>query len=63
MKIMSEPMKLIEEEKEKLLKTKDEKAWYAICDEIKHRRNGQYPSYLSREILNLFQQQFPVKLS
>ena len=39
---MSEPMKLIEEEKEKLLKTKDEKAWYAVCDEIKDRRNGQY---------------------
>ena len=31
---MSEPMKLIEEEKEKLLKAKDEKAWYAVCEEI-----------------------------
>ena len=60
---MDEPMKLIDEEKEKLLKAKDEKTWYAICDEIKDRRNGQYPSYLSREILELYQQQFPVTLS
>ena len=60
---MSEPMKLIEEEKEKLLKTKDEKAWYAVCDEIKARRNGQYPGYLSREILQLYQKKFPITLS
>ena len=56
-------MKLIAEEKEKLLNTKDEKAWYAVCDEIKARRNGQYPSYLSREILQLFQDKFPITLS
>ena len=60
---MDEPMKLIEEEKEKLMKVKDEQAWYAVCDEIKDRRNGQYPSYLSREILELYQQKFPVTLS
>ena len=60
---MSEPMKLIEEEKEKLLKATDENAWYRVCDEIKARRNGQYPSYLSREILQLFQKQFPITLS
>ena len=60
---MDNPMKLIEEEKEKLLKAKDEKAWYVICDEIKARRNGQYPSYLSREILQLYQEKFPVTLS
>ena len=60
---MAEPMKLIEEEKEKLLKAKDEQAWYAVCDEIKDRRNGQYPAYLSREILELFQEKFPVTLS
>ena len=60
---MDEPMKLIEEEKEKLMKAKDEEAWYAVCDEIKDRRNGQYPSYLSREILELFQEKFPVILS
>jgi len=60
---MDEPMKLIEEEKEKLLKVRDEKAWYAVCDEIKDRRNGQYPSYLSREILELYQEKFPITLS
>ena len=60
---MDEPMKLIEEEKEKLLKAKNEQTWYAICDEIKDRRNGQYPGYLSREILELFQENFPVNLS
>ena len=60
---MNEPMKLIEEEKVKLLSAKDEQAWYAVCDEIKDRRNGQYPGYLSREILELFQDKFPVTLS
>ena len=60
---MDKPMKLIEEEREKLLKSKDEQAWYTICDEIKDRRNGQYPSYLSREILQLFQEKFPITLS
>ena len=60
---MDEPMKLIDKEKEKLLKTKDEQAWYTVCDEIKARRNGQYPSYLSREILQLFQEKFPITLS
>ena len=60
---MDEPMKLIEEEREKLLKANDEKAWYQVCDEIKARRNGQYPSYLAREILQLFQDKFPVTLS
>lgn len=56
-------MKLIEEEKEKLQKAKDEKAWYAVCDEIKKRRNGQYPDYLSREILVMYQAKFPPTLS
>ena len=60
---MDEPMKLTEEEKDKLLKSKDEKAWYSICDEIKDRRNGQYPNYLSREILELYQEKFSVTLS
>jgi len=59
---MDEPMKLIDQEKEKLLKAKDEQAWYAVCAEIKDRRNGQYPAYLSREILNLFQEKFPITL-
>ena len=63
MKIMSEPMKLIEEEKEKLSKAKDEKGWYAVCEEIKARRNGQYPAYLSREILEMYQDKFPPSIS
>ena len=56
-------MKLIDKEKEKLLSAKDEQAWYVVCDEIKDRRNGQYPGYLSREILDLFQEKFPVTFS
>tara|TARA_B100000029_G_scaffold12307_1_gene13047 strand:- start:1309 stop:1491 length:183 start_codon:yes stop_codon:yes gene_type:complete len=60
---MNEPMALLDTEKEKLMKARDEKAWYKICDEIKARRNGQYPNYLSRNILKLFQKKFPVKLS
>ncbi len=58
-----QPMKLTEEEREKLMKAKDEKAWYQVCDEIKGRRNGQYPAYLSREVLELFQENFPVTMS
>jgi len=58
-----QPMKLTEEEREKLMKAKDEKAWYQVCDEIKDRRNGQYPAYLSREVLELFQEKFPVTMS
>ena len=60
---MDRPMKLIEEAKEKLLSAKDEQAWYVVCDEIKARRNGQYPGYLSREILNLYQKKIPLTLS
>ena len=60
---MDEPMQLIKEEKEKLLNARDENAWYQVCDEIKARRNGQYPGYLSREILQLYQKKFPITLS
>ena len=60
---MDNPMQLIEEEKEKLLKVNDENAWYKVCAEIRARRNGQYPSYLSREILQMFQEKFPITLS
>ena len=58
-----QPMQLTIEEREKLQKSKDEKVWYQVCDEIKDRRNGQFPNYLAREVLELFQQQFPVTLS
>ena len=60
---MDEPMKLNDEEKAKLIKAKDEKEWYIVCDEIKSRRNGQYPNYLSIEILELYQGKFPVTFS
>ena len=60
---MDEPMQLIKEEKEKLLNARDENVWYQVCDEIKARRNGQYPGYLSREILQLYQKKFPITLS
>ena len=60
---MNEPMQLIEGEKEKLIKSKDENSWYKVCDEIKARRNGQYPNYLAREILKLYQEKFPITLS
>ena len=58
-----QPMQLTTEEREKLQNSKDEKAWYQVCDEIKDRRNGQFPNYLAREVLELFHQQFPVTLS
>tara|TARA_Y100001970_G_scaffold35646_2_gene44048 strand:- start:546 stop:728 length:183 start_codon:yes stop_codon:yes gene_type:complete len=60
---MSEPMALTRDEKRELISSKTEKEWYATCDKIKIKRNGQYPAYLSREILHLYQQKFPQKLS
>ena len=59
---MSEPMALTRDEKRKLIAVKTEKEWYVICDKIKIKRSGQYPPYLSREILDLYQQKFPEKL-
>ena len=55
---MTHPMALTREEIKTLKAAKDEKQWYKICDEIKVRRSGQYPPYLSREILELYQQKF-----
>ena len=60
---MDELMILTEDEKTSLESSRDESQWYKICDQIKERRNGQYPNYLSREILDLFQKKFPPKLS
>ena len=60
---MNEPMQLIDEEKEKLMKSNDETSWYKVCDEIKARRNGQFPNYLARKILKLYQEKFPITLS
>ena len=56
---MNEPMALTREEKEQLDNTNTEKEWYAVCDALQIKRNGQYPPYLSREILELFQKKFP----
>tara|TARA_Y100000590_G_C15401366_1_gene893930 strand:- start:449 stop:631 length:183 start_codon:yes stop_codon:yes gene_type:complete len=55
---MSEPMSLTREEIRELRATKTEEEWYSVCDKIKVKRSGQYPPYLSREILNLYQQKF-----
>jgi len=60
---MDQTMKLTKDEKTQLLKTKSEQEWYKVCNQIKERRNGQYPNYLSREILNLFQGKFEVDYS
>ena len=59
---MSEKMLLTREEKRELNSVTSEKEWYEICDKIKIKRSGQYPPYLSREILHLYQQKFPEKL-
>ena len=59
---MTEKMLLTREEKRELNSVSSEKEWYEICDKIKIKRSGQYPPYLSREILHLYQQKFPEKL-
>ena len=54
-------MSLTEQEIKELNSIKKENDWYQACDKIKKRRNGQYPSHLSREILEIYQQNFPSK--
>lgn len=58
-----EPMKLTAEETTKLNKVKTETDFYKVCDQIKARRNGQYPPYLSREILDIYNNKFSNELS
>ena len=53
-------MKLTQEEKNKLIIAKDEKEWYAICEDIKKRRNGIYPNDLAREVLVIYHNNFPI---
>ena len=53
-------MKLTQEEKNKLISSKDEAEWYSLCEEIKARRNGLYPNDLAREVLTIYQNKFPV---
>ena len=55
---MTEKMLLTREEKRELNSVSSEKEWYEICDKIKIKRSGQYPPYLSREILHLYQHQW-----
>ena len=55
-------MRLTEEEKQLLIHSKDEADWYKICDDIKSRRNGIYPNYLAREVLEIYNNKFPVDM-
>jgi antibiotic biosynthesis monooxygenase (ABM) superfamily enzyme len=61
--MLQEPMKLIEDEITKLNKAKTEADFYKVCDKIKARRNGQYPGYLSREVLDIYNNKFSNQLS
>ena len=54
-------MGLIEEEIAKLNKAKTVADFYKVCDQVKARRNGQYPSYLSREVLDIYDKIFSNK--
>jgi len=56
-------MSLTEEEVKELrtVNANKESDWYVVCDKIKKRRNGQFPSHLAREILELYQEKFPAK--
>ena len=58
-----EPMKLTVEETEKLNKAKSQTDFYKVCDQVKARRNGQYPPYLSREVLDIYDNKFSNELS
>lgn len=58
-----ELMKLTDEETTKLNKAKTETDFYKVCDQIKARRNGQYPPYLSREVLDIYDNKFSNELS
>lgn len=40
---MNETTPLTSEEMRRLQNSSSEKEWNAICDEVKHRRNGRYP--------------------
>ena len=55
---MDETMKLTKEEVRVLNYCNTEDEGYSECDQIKIRRSGQYPPYLSREILDLYQRKF-----
>ena len=56
-------MRLTHSEKEQLLACENEKDWYKACDEIKFKRSGQFPPYLAREVLDLYQSKFSHQIS
>jgi len=58
-----EPMKLTVEETEKLNKDKTQTDFYKVCDQVKAKRNGQYLPYLSREVLDIYDNKFSNQLS
>ena len=60
---MSEIMALTRDEKKELKAVATEEQWYKVCNQIKIKRNGQYPPYLSREILELYQRKFSTESS
>ncbi len=60
---MSEIMALTRYEKKELKAVATEEQWYKVCNQIKIKRNGQYPPYLSREILELYQRKFSTESS
>ena len=53
-------MKLTTEEKQQLIKASNEEEWYSLVEDVKSRRNGIYPNYLAREILDIYDNKFPV---
>ena len=61
--LKKESMRLTHSEKEKLLSSQTEQEWYKVCDEIKFKRSGQFPPYLTREVLKLYQSKFLHNLS
>ena len=56
-----EKMSLTDEEITELraVNKNNESDWYKVCEKIKKRRNSQFPSYLAREVLVLYQEKFP----
>tara|TARA_B100000614_G_scaffold74009_1_gene66116 strand:+ start:1045 stop:1242 length:198 start_codon:yes stop_codon:yes gene_type:complete len=56
-----EKMSLTDEEITELraVNKNNESDWYKVCKKIKKRRSNQFPSYLAREILVLYQEKFP----
>ena len=52
-------IRLTHSERKHLLSVENEEEWYKVCDKIKFKRSGQFPPYLAREVLELYQSKFP----